>query len=124
MTGTRPHDLGLKTLRLPVGAYASILHRITGVLLVAAVGLGLAILHASLRDARGFQAVAAAVRGPWGHVIGPLAAWAAAQHLYGGIRHLAQDAGLGFGRGASRATATAVLGLAALTGLWAVFAWP
>lgn len=124
MSATRPRDPGLLTLRLPVGAYASILHRITGILLVGVVGVALALLHASLQGPAAFHAIAERLGGPWGHVFGPLAVWIAAQHLYGGVRHLLLDAGWGFGRDRQRASAVAVLVLAAVTALGALFAWP
>ncbi|WP_298137974.1 succinate dehydrogenase, cytochrome b556 subunit [Acidiferrobacter sp.] len=124
MSGTHPQDLGLVTLRLPVGAYASILHRITGILLTGAVVLGVVLLRDSLQGAGAFRQVAGRIGGPWGHVIGPLAVWAAAQHLFGGMRHLAHDAGWGFGRDRSRAAALTVIVLALFAGLGALWAWP
>jgi succinate dehydrogenase/fumarate reductase cytochrome b subunit len=57
-------------------------------------------------------------------MIGPLATLVAAQHLYGGMRHLAHDAGWGFGRDRARASAGAVMILAVLTALAAFWAWP
>ncbi len=121
---TRPRDLGLLTLRLPVGAYVSILHRITGVLLLGVVGAALVVLRASLQGAAAFEGVARGLRGPWGHALGPVAVWIVAQHLYGGVRHLALDADWGFGRDRERASAIAVLVLAAATALGTVFLWP
>ncbi|WP_297375594.1 succinate dehydrogenase, cytochrome b556 subunit [Acidiferrobacter sp.] len=124
MPRTRPQDLGLVTLRLPVGAYASLLHRITGVLLMAVVGWAVVLLRRSLQGPEGFGAVAHGVRGPWGHAIGPLATFVVAQHFYGGIRHLAHDAGWGFGRKRARASAGAVMICAVLTALGALYLWP
>ncbi len=124
MSGTRPQDLGLRTLRLPVGAWASLLHRITGVLLVGVVAWALVLLRASLQGPEGFREVADGISGPWGRVSGPLAILVVAQHFYGGIRHLAHDAGWGFGREHSRASACAVMILALLTALAAFWAWP
>ncbi|MHB1512584.1 MAG: succinate dehydrogenase, cytochrome b556 subunit [Acidiferrobacter sp.] len=124
MSTTRPRDAGLLTLRLPVGAYASILHRLTGLLLVGVVGLALTFLRASLQGPAAFETVAQRLRGPWGHALGPVAVWIVAQHLYGGIRHLLLDAGWGFGRDRERLSAFAVLALAAVTALGAALSWP
>ncbi len=124
MSTIRPRDAGLLTLRLPVGAYASILHRLTGLLLVGVVGLALTFLRASLQGPAAFEAVAQRLRGPWGHALGPVAVWIVAQHLYGGIRHLLLDAGWGFGRDRERLSAFAVLVLAAVTALGAALSWP
>ncbi len=124
MNSTRPRDLGLLTLRLPVGAYASILHRLTGLLLVGVMGLALTFLRGSLQGPAGFEVVAQGLRGPWGHALGPVAVWIVAQHLYGGIRHLLLDAGWGFGRDQERLSAVAVLVLAVVTALGAALLWP
>ncbi|MHB8252249.1 MAG: succinate dehydrogenase, cytochrome b556 subunit [Acidiferrobacter sp.] len=120
----RPRDAGLKHMRLPVGAYASILHRITGVLLIAATGLGLVLLHASLGSVAQFRGVRVLMTHPWAHIVGPLAVWAGAQHLYGGIRHLAMDADRGFGRTQGRRSAAWVMALAVITALVAALLWP
>ncbi len=111
-------------MRLPVGAYASILHRITGLLLIVLTGFGLWLLKTSLESASEFHAVSGLLTEPWARVFGPLAVWAATQHLYGGIRHLTLDAHQGFGRRASRRSAVWVMALAVSTALFAVIVWP
>lgn len=111
-------------MRLPIGAYASILHRITGVLLIVLTGLGLGLLKASLESASEFHAISALFGQPWMRLVGPLAVWIAAQHFYGGIRHLALDAHQGFGRDASRRSAGLVMALAVFTALLAALLWP
>ena len=120
----RPRDAGLRHMRLPVGAYASILHRITGVLLIGVTGLGLALLKASLGGAAQFQETRALMTHPMAHVIGPLAVWVGAQHLYGGVRHLSMDMDRGFGRTHARQGAAMVMTLAVATGLLAALLWP
>lgn len=120
----RPRDVGLRHMRLPVGAYASILHRITGLLLIVSTGLGLELLKTSLQSAAGFEAVRALLAQPSTRLFGPLAVWVAAQHLYGGLRHLALDAHRGFGRDASRRSAALVLVLAVGTAFCAALLWP
>ncbi len=111
-------------MRLPVGAYASILHRITGLLLIVLTGLGLGLLKASLQSASGFDAVTALLVQPSAPFFGALVVWVAAQHLYGGLRHLTLDVHQGFGRGASRRSAALVLVLAVSTALGAALLWP
>jgi len=120
----RPRDAGLRYMRLPIGAYTSILHRITGVLLVGVSGLGLRLFSLSLGSAAQFRGVQALMTRPWAHILGPLAVWAGAQHLYGGIRHLLLDGDRGFGRNPSRQSAAWVMVLAVATALWAALLWP
>ncbi|MFN9940908.1 MAG: succinate dehydrogenase, cytochrome b556 subunit, partial [bacterium] len=54
MNKTRPVNLDLGTIALPVTAKASILHRISGVFLVAAVAVLLYVLDLSLSGEEGF----------------------------------------------------------------------
>ena len=111
-------------MRLPVGAYASILHRITGLLLIVLIGLGLGLLKTSLQNASGFHAVSAFLTQPSARLFGPLAVWVAAQHLYGGLRHLSLDVHQGFGRNSSRRSAALVMALAVGTAFLAILLWP
>lgn len=120
----RPKDSGLRHMRLPVGAYASILHRITGILLIGVLVLALALLRQSLSNASAFHAVQYLIARPWARGVGMLAVWVIAQHLYGGIRHLLLDGDIGFGRPKGRRSATWVMGLAVATALLAAIIWP
>ena len=53
----RPVNLDIKTIALPVTAYASILHRVTGILLCAGVLVLLWMLQKSLASEVGFAEV-------------------------------------------------------------------
>lgn len=92
---TRPVFLNLMQIRMPVGAWTSIGHRLTGVLLAAGVPAGVFLLDRSLQGAQGFADVVALL----GH--GPvkvalvLVVWALAHHLLAGVRHLLSDFGVG-----------------------------
>ncbi len=124
VTGSRPQDAGLRTLRLPLGAYASILHRVTGLLLLMVIASGLVLLRLSLRDPQHFATVGAWILAPTGRALGSMAVWVAAQHLYGGIRHMLLDTGRGWGRTRSRQSAAGVLILALVTAVLAGLLWP
>ena len=92
----RPTSPHLQIYRLPITAIASILHRITGVVL--AIGT-LALVYWLIAAAIGEESfnTAQAIAGSW---IGRLAlfGWTLAFffHLANGIRHLVWDAGRGF----------------------------
>ena len=94
-TKRRPVNLDIGTIKLPVTAYASILHRVSGVILFFVAGLLLWLLDLSLSSAEGFAAVAEWLSNPVVKVVlwGALAALA--YHLVAGIRHLIQDFGVG-----------------------------
>jgi len=116
MSSERPLFLNFARLRFPVGAVASIGHRISGVLLFLTLPFWVWALERSLRSERPFDWHI----GPLARVALFLLAWAAAHHLFAGIRHLLSDVDIGSSLRASRASAWAALigalavGLAAL----------
>ena len=117
MRSRRPVFLNFARIRFPVGALASIGHRISGVVLVVALPLAALLLDRSL------QAGAEPLVMPgWMRVPAALFAWAAAHHLFAGIRHLATDVGIGASLPAARRSAYAALVGAAAVGLAALIA--
>jgi succinate dehydrogenase / fumarate reductase cytochrome b subunit len=113
----RPVFLDLTRIRFPVGAIASIGHRISGVLLVLALPLALLSLQRSLEH----EGAAFAVLG-WQRLPAALLAWAAAHHLFAGIRHLLTDIGIAASLSAARKSAYAALIGGAAVALWALVA--
>ncbi|MCC7487088.1 MAG: succinate dehydrogenase, cytochrome b556 subunit [Burkholderiales bacterium] len=105
----RPVFLNLARIRYPVGAVASIGHRISGVLLVLALPFAVLALERSLSGEAAISSLLEAVRSPAGRAAMVLVAWACAHHLFAGIRHLVSDAGIGASLAASRRSAHAVL---------------
>ncbi|WP_330985661.1 MULTISPECIES: succinate dehydrogenase cytochrome b556 subunit [Enterobacterales] len=89
----RPVNLDLKTIRFPVTAIASILHRVSGVMTFVAVGILLWLLGTSLSSPEGFQVASSIMSGffvkfiLWGILT------ALAYHAVLGIRHLMMDFG-------------------------------
>lgn len=121
--GHRPVYLNLARIRFPVGAVASIGHRVSGVLLVCLLPFAAMALERSLSGEAAFAALLGAVRSPLGRAATLLVAWACAHHLLAGIRHLLSDAGIGASLPASRRSAYAVLiAAAALAAAAAVLA--
>ena len=90
----RPVNLDLSTIRFPVTAIASILHRISGVITFIAVGILLWLLGLSLSSPEGFQQASALL----GSVIVRFILWAIitvlAFHIVGGLRHLLMEFGV------------------------------
>lgn len=91
----RPKNLDLITLRFPLPAITSILHRISGVFIFAAVAVLLWLLAESLSSEQGFSNVqqwlslAPVKLVLWAIVAGLL------YHLVAGIKHLFMDIGIG-----------------------------
>ncbi|WP_092873571.1 succinate dehydrogenase cytochrome b556 subunit [Izhakiella capsodis] len=90
----RPVNLDLTTIRFPVTAIASILHRMSGVITFIAVGILLWLLGLSLSSPEGFMQAAAIMESfivkfiIWGILT------ALAYHIAGGIRHVLMDFGI------------------------------
>lgn len=90
---SRPVNLELQTIRLPVTAIASILHRVSGVLTFFALAVLLSLLAKSLQSADGFALAAS-----WfDSSIVKLLIWAILSvlmyHIVFGIRHMIMDMG-------------------------------
>lgn len=112
MTTDRPVFLDLWRIRLPVPGVVSILHRISGVLLVLSIPV-LAVLFAeALRGPDGYAAAAAFVDHPLVILVLVVLGWAALHHLFAGIRHLILDLGWGVDRPTARKSAWIALSAA------------
>lgn len=121
---TRPVNLDLGTIQLPVTAYASITHRVTGVLMFFSSFLMLWALDRSLASEASFGEVAALLSSP----IAKLISWAIASfltyHALAGIKHLIMDAGIGETmRGGVVGARTVFVLAAAASALWGVLIW-
>jgi succinate dehydrogenase cytochrome b subunit len=108
----RPKFLNFARIRFPVGAVASIGHRISGVVLACALPFAVLALQRSLRSETEFASLADALRSPVGRAALVLLAWASAHHVFAGMRHLLMDVGVGASLPAGRASAYAALGAA------------
>lgn len=118
----RPVFLNLLAIRQPVGAVVSILHRLTGALLVLLLVPGLDILERSLRSPEAFERLMHWLSTPAGRGLVLLTTWLFAQHLFSGVRHLFLDMDMGVARRAARASAwstfAASVVVVLLVGVW------
>lgn len=87
----RPVFLNLAQISMPVGALTSIGHRISGVVLAAAVPVAIYLFDLSLRDETGFARMKAISMHLAFKVAAVIAVWALAHHLLGGVRHMLSD---------------------------------
>jgi len=89
----RPVNLDLTTIKMHPAANASILHRISGVVMVFAIGILLWTLSLSLSSAEGFAQIQAWLDGLFFKLIILGILSALIYHVLGGIRHLFMDLG-------------------------------
>lgn len=113
----RPKNLNLFSIRLPVNALVSILHRVSGFVLYLLVPLLLWLMQRSLQGPQGYEQVAALATHPLAKLLWVGLAWAFAHHFFAGIRHLAMDVHWGGELRKARFTSKLVLGCGALCAL-------
>ena len=91
----RPVNLDIGTMRLPITAWASITHRVTGVALFVGMAVLLWLLDTSLSGPEGFAAAA----GVMDSAIAKLIVWgvvsALIYHSLAGVKHIVMDFGIG-----------------------------
>jgi len=104
-TKKRPVFFNLAQIKLPVGALASIAHRVAGLLLVPGTLIAMYLLDLSIRDDAGYARTAALFSATAFRVPTLIFIWALAHHLLAGIRHLLMDVDVGSRLQAARLSA-------------------
>jgi len=118
----RPVNLDLMTIKMPLAAYASILHRISGVFLLVGLGYLIWMFTTSLESRQGFDVVRETLNNP----IAKFSLWvtlsAVIYHFVAGLKHLIIDLGIGETTEGIKVLSIAVLLIAGLlivlTGVW------
>jgi succinate dehydrogenase / fumarate reductase cytochrome b subunit len=111
MSKARPRYLDLFRIRLPVPAFVSILHRITGAVLFLLIPVLLYLWQMSLQTPETFVAFKALMSRPLAKLVMLGLVWAYLHHFCAGIRHLALDLHYGTALETARATSWVVLGV-------------
>lgn len=118
----RPVYLNLFKIRLPIGGMVSIVHRLTGVLLLLLLPAAIYLLALSLESLAGFHKTVSFLTSVPGRIIVLLSAWLFAQHFFSGIRHLLLDVDIGVEKDIARAGAWLTIMAAGVTlvvlGFW------
>ncbi|MDG1444849.1 MAG: succinate dehydrogenase, cytochrome b556 subunit [Methylophilaceae bacterium] len=120
----RPKNLNLFTIKLPINALVSILHRASGVALFLLLPFMLSLLQQSLISATGYQAVSQMFNHAFVKLLSIACSWAFFHHFYAGIRHLLQDVHWMTTLQKSRFTGRVVLilvGLSVVLFAWSIF---
>lgn len=95
MNDQRPKNLNLLTIRFPIPAIVSILHRIAGVVLFLMIPIVLWGLEYSLASQEKFQSLHETLTTPLAKILIWLALAPFIYHFVAGIRHLLMDVNIG-----------------------------
>jgi succinate dehydrogenase / fumarate reductase cytochrome b subunit len=124
MATSRPKHLNLMQIRMPLPAFVSILHRVSGAILFLLLPLLLCLLASSLESQQSFMIFKKWVGNPLIKIVLLGVLWAYLHHFCAGIRHLAMDMHIGLELESARMTSYAVLGVSlALTAVIGGLLW-
>ncbi len=112
--GRRPKHLNLAVIRLPLPGVVSILHRASGLYLIAALPFLTWALAVAVRDAAGYGAVASVMGNPLVKILMLGVIWSVMHHLCAGIRFLLIEVLIGIELPAARAASWAVMAVSLL----------
>jgi len=117
----RPKNLNLFTIRLPINAVVSIMHRASGMVLFLMLPAVLWVLQQSLASEARYQHIASGLH-HWAFKLMLIGvAWAFFHHFFAGIRHLAMDVHWMTSLQKARFSSRVVLWLVGVS--VAIFAW-
>lgn len=122
MKKQRPVNIDLTTIKMHPAANASILHRVSGVIMVFAIGILLYTLSTSLTSAEGFAQIQGYLDGIFFKFIIFGCLSALTYHLLAGVRHLMMDLGffeeLSSGNTTAKLTIILWLAVSVVIGVW------
>ncbi len=123
MNKQRPVYLDLPQIQFPATAIASILHRVSGVILFVALAILLWLLSLSLDSAQGFDQAKSLLSSLPAKVVLWGILTAVGYHLCAGIRHLLMDLGffegsMASGNASARVAMVIAVILSVLAGFW------
>jgi len=120
----RPVFLDPRHIQLPIGALASIGHRISGIVLALGVPVFVYLLASSLENEQSFARVAGQLRVVPVKAALVVLVWALSHHVLAGVRHLLSDFDIGSPLQSARRSAWFVnVGGVALAVLATVVLW-
>lgn len=114
MNKNRPVNLDMLTIKLPITAVVSILHRVSGVVLLGGILVLMWMLDASLTSKESFASLQEMLKTPLLQLVVWAVLAALAYHLVMGVRHLIMDLGIGESLEGGRTGAKLAAGAAAL----------
>jgi len=120
----RPKNLNLFTIRLPINAIVSIMHRMSGMLLFLMLPALLWALNASVHSETSYLDLALLMQHWLVKLVLIGLSWAFFHHFYAGLRHLAMDVHWMTSLQKARLSSRVVLALVAMSvAVFAVVIW-
>ena len=107
-TAKRPRFLDLTKIRLPLPGIVSILHRISGVLMILAIPFCIWLLELAVTDQAAFSQAAAVADSLLFKLAAAVILWSLCHHLVAGIRYLLLDIDVWIERKQARQSAVGV----------------
>ncbi len=118
----RPVNLDLSSMKFPPMAIASILHRISGVVLFLLLPVMLFVLSMSLQSEESFLHMKSMIAHPFYKLVLWAFSTAMVYHIIAGIRHIIMDLGIGEHLKAGRNSSILVIALSVIAtlflGIW------
>ncbi|MBK2026597.1 succinate dehydrogenase, cytochrome b556 subunit [Allofrancisella guangzhouensis] len=116
--------MSIKSYNFPITAISSILHRVTGVILIVAIPLVVVGMNYSLAGPNGYEQVVLALTKGWGSLFFWVFLSALTYHVYAGIRHMIMDVGFGESMTIAKLTSTITIIFGILSAIfWGCFLW-
>lgn len=116
--------MSIKSYNFPVTAISSILHRISGLILLIAMPLAVVGMNYSLAGPSGYEAIVNLLTIGWCSVFFWLFLSAITYHVYAGVRHMIMDMGFGESLKVANFTSMLVIILGVISAvLWGWFLW-
>lgn len=124
MNKKRPVNLDLRTIKLPLPAFTSFLHRVSGVVLFLFLIVMLYIFGKSLDSEEGFNEIKGILFSPFGKIITWIVYSTFIYHLVAGIRHIIMDFGVGHTlEGGKRGSIAVIVVSGLLIAIGALWIW-
>lgn len=116
--------MSIKSYNFPITAISSILHRISGVILIIAIPLAVVGMNYSLAGPDGYDQTVKLLTHSWVSIFFWLFLSAITYHVYAGIRHMIMDMGFGESMKVAKITSLLVIILGVLSAiLWGCYLW-
>ncbi|EDO66975.1 succinate dehydrogenase [Francisella tularensis subsp. holarctica FSC022] len=116
--------MSIKSYNFPITAISSIMHRISGVVLIIAIPLCVVAMNYALAGPDGYQQTVTVLTKSWFSVFFWLFLSSITYHVYAGIRHMIMDMGFGESMKVAKITSLLVIVLGVLSAiLWGCYLW-
>lgn len=98
----RPRNLNFFTIQFPITAIVSLLHRMSGILLIFSIPAMLWILQMTLKSEQQWDSIGVLMHNIWIKGLCTFLMMGLLYHFIAGIRHLLMDIGIGDTKSSSR----------------------